>query len=291
VSDPKVFLYDRRVVLAVAVPLAQDYARVSGDVVEISDLRVKFKITKSLAKDPNTAEVVVYNLAETTRARMQKQAAKVVVRAGYLNTVGQIFVGDSHSIEHTREGSDWVTKIQCGDGARSLTQARVSQSFGAGSTVNDVVGAVGKVAGFDVTQLLGAGKLKALQQRQFTGGYAAHGPAGDVLDRLLRGAGVEWSVQDGKLQVLERGRGSTERIVELDSTHGLVGSPTYATAEKRGRKAVLKFKALLSSEIRPGRRLAFTSAEFGGVHRVLKVTHSGDTHGGEWYTEGEAEVT
>lgn len=289
-ANAPTFLFDRRVVVAVAFPLATDYVSVSGQVVEVVGLRTQFKIKKSLTKDPNTAEITINNLAETTRSRMQAQAAKVVVRAGYLNTVGQIFIGDAHNIEHLREGADWVTKIHAGDGARALTQGRVSQSFAAGTPVTDVVASISRVAGFDVSSVTKTGKLKELEGRQFAQGYVAHGSIGKELDKILRGAGFEWSVQDGKLQVLRRGEAGTERVIELGPDSGLIGSPEYVTPEKTKKPSVLKFKALLSPEIIPGRRLAFQSARHKGVHRVLKIDHTGDTDSDDWFTEGECEV-
>lgn len=289
-ADAPVFLFDRRVVVAVAFPLATDYVSVSGQVVEIVGLRTQFKVHKSLVKDPNTAEVTINNLAETTRSRMQAQAAKVVIRAGYRDTVGQIFIGDAHNIEHIRNGADWLTKIHAGDGARGLTQGRVSQSFAPGTPVTDVVATIGRVAGFDISSVTKTGKLKELEGRQFAQGYVAHGSVGKELDKILRGAGFEWSIQDGKLQVLRRGEANTERVIELTPASGLIGSPEYVTSEKSKKPAVLKFKALLSPEIIPGRRLAFESARHKGVHRVTKVEHTGDTHGDDWFTEGECEV-
>src|ERR1044071_7509029 len=99
-ADSGDFLFDRRVSLLVAFPLATDYRSISGQVVEVQDLRVQFKIEKSLEKDPNTAEISITNLAESTRSQMQTQSAKIILRAGYLNTLGQIFVGDALTIDH-----------------------------------------------------------------------------------------------------------------------------------------------------------------------------------------------
>jgi hypothetical protein len=289
-AEKPAYLFDRRVVVAVAFPLATDYVSVSGQVVEVTDLRVQFKIKKTLVKDPNSAEITIYNLAETTRSRLQNQSAKVMVRAGYLNNISQIFIGDARSIEHIREGADWVTKIHAGDGERGLNSARVSQSFGAGTAVTDAISTIGKVAGFDISGLVGGKKLKGLEGRQFAHGYVAHGPVGKELDKILRGAGFEWSVQDGKIQVLKQGEANTERVVELSSDSGLVGSPEYATSEKKDKPAVLKFKALLTPDIRPGRRISFASVRHTGLHRVLKADYTGDTDGNDWFVEGECEA-
>lgn len=281
-------LFERRVKVIVASPLAEDFKSISAQTVEIDLLRVQFTVTKTLKKSANTASVQITNLSEKTRASLQAKGAKLVVSAGYLNTLAQIFIGDVRTIDHVRDGADWTTKIDSGDGERALSHARVSESFGAGAALPEVVKTIGDRLG------IGLGNIQAKlagDARQFVNGYTAHGRASSELDRVLSAAGYEWSIQDGNIQVLRTGETNTERVVVLSSDSGLVGSPTYGTAEKKRKRPVIKFKALLSPEIRPGGRVAFESLNHRGVHRVLRVTHKGDTAGGDWYTEGEVEGT
>lgn len=281
--------YDRKCQIIIAAPLAQiDSQRLSGQTLEIESLRVQFRVTKTLAKSANTAEVQITNLAEHTRASLQDKSAKIVISAGYLNTLGQIFIGDVRTIDHLREGPDWTTKIDAGDGERALSHARVSESFKAGIGIPDVVTVAAKKMGVDLSS---ATKQLSSDKRQFVNGYSMHGRASAELDRILTAAGYEWSIQDGRLQILKSGQATTEQIIVLSSDSGLVGSPEFGTSEKKKKPPVIKFKALLSPEIKPGKRIAFDSKRHKGTHRVLKVVHTGDTAGGTtWYTDGEAEV-
>lgn len=281
-------LFDRRVRVIIAVPLESNYSTMSGLTVEITDLRVQFKVEKTLEKHPNTAEINITNLAEKTRAQLRSKGAKVVLQAGYATTLATVFVGDARTIDHTRDGTDWLTKIQAGDGERGIQYARISESFAPGIKMPGIVTTFTNALGFDPGDSLA--KLAPSASKQFVNGYSAHGKASAELDKILRANGYEWSVQDGRLQILRPGEVNTERLVKLSSESGLVGSPEFSTPENAKKKPVLKFKSLLSPEIRPGGRLAFASVNHQGIHRVTRIVHTGDTAGGDWYTTGECEV-
>ena len=60
---------------------------------------------------------------------------------------------------------------------------------------------------------------------------------------------------------------------------------------KEGEKAKrtgIEVTSLLNAGIRPGRRIQVLSKYLDAVYKVEKVTHAGDTHGGEWYSQVEA---
>lgn len=266
-------LFDRRVTVLV-------------DGLEVRDLRVTFRVEKNLSKEPNTLELTITNLSRTTRAQMQKKVAKVIVSAGYAGFQRAIFAGDSRLIEHVKNGPDMVTKIQCGDGERSYMSARVSESFKGGTAVatvlEKVMGAMNIDLGTSVSQ------LGDIAGQQFVNGYTSHGRASSELERLLVSRGFEWSIQDGRLQLLKPGQTNTDTVTVLDKDSGLIGSPEFASPDKKGSKPVLKARTLLQPQIRPGCRIRVDSLNVKGEFRAEKVYHEGDTAGGSWYTDVEA---
>lgn len=285
-SDTPEFLEDRRCSVIVAPPAANPAATTTTGF-EVSDFRIQFKVKKTLSKHPNTAEITITNLSENARSKMQARGSRVILRAGYRDTLRQIFVGDARFIDHVRDGTDWLTKLECGDAERAYLTAFISQSFPAGTTAADVVLGIAAKLGLDTSGI----NLDRLRARQFAHGYSVHGRASSELDKVLRKLVFSWSMQDGRLQILVDERdAATERIIELSSDSGLIGSPEMCAPRKKGKPAILKFRALLSAEIRPGGRVAFASVKHQGVHRILQCSHSGDTKGSEWFTDGEAEV-
>ncbi len=281
-------LFRRSAAVAIAVPSGTKLNQFQADVVEITDLRFRFTVKKSLSKEPNTAEIVVTNLSERSRAELQDKSLRISVRAGYEDTVSTIFVGDARDVDSAQNGPDWETTIQCGDGERGYRHGRTNESFRAGTKVSDVVKKFAANMGVDVK--FAEGFIGELRGKQFVNGYAARGRAARELDRVLKAYGYEWSVQDNQLQILKPGDGTTETVVELTTESGLVGSPTLGSPQKKGKKPVLKCKSLLQPSIRPGRRIVIDSTTgIRGTFKVNQVTHTGDTAGGEWYTEVEAE--
>lgn len=250
----------------------------------IEGLRVQFKIKKTSRKEPNTAEVTIFNLSEQSRAGL-KRGAKLIVEAGYSTSISQLFSGDARLVDHAHEGPSWLTKIQCGDGERAYRYAVVNESFIPGTSVADVFARVADSTGLDVADAVRT--VRATIKEQFTQGYTAFGRGSLEIDRLLKGRGIEWSIQDGRLQVLLDDTATRDSAVLLSPDTGLVGSPEHGSPETKKKPQVLKVKSLLQPSLRPGRRVRVESEAITGDFRVLTVTHQGDTHGGDFYSECE----
>jgi hypothetical protein len=262
----------------------------------IEGLRVQFKIQKTVSSEPNCAEVSISNLSETSRASLQSKGIRIILEAGYVGNLAQIFSGDTLHVSHARVGADWVSRIQFQDGGRALTLAKVSESFKAGTFVATVFRRLAGALQVDATDAVAF--VQANCREQFTQGYSAFGSAKKEIDRLLTGRGFEWSIQDGRLQVTSDGNPTSGSAILLSPANGLIGSPAYGSPEhdeepfegSRPRKpkkkaTVLKAKSLLQPGIRPGSRVELDSVTAKGLFRVQAVTHTGDTHGGDWYSE------
>lgn len=278
-------LFNRKVKVTIAtVVKSDDFASVKGEVVEITDLRVQFKITKTTDKHPNTAEVTITNLAKDTRSKLNVKGTKFIIQAGYGDTLGQLFVGDARSIDHKREGADWNTIIKSGDGERAFRFARVSESFKGGTKAADIVKTITTKLGLGMGNL--NDKLSGMDS-QYVNGYAAHGTCSAELDKILRSLGYEWSIQDGAPQFLKVNEGRTISIPDITPETGLIGSPEMGTPEKKGKPPLCKFKSLLNDKIKAGGVVRLKSERYDGKFRIKKLVHTGDTHGGDWYTECE----
>jgi hypothetical protein len=280
-------LFKRKCSLIVAKPLAEDFQNLSAQVTKIEDMRVSFDITKSITKEANEAEIKIYNLSESTRSAITAKGAKVVLQAGYQDTLAQIFIGDARQVKHKQEGVDWVSTITCGDGARAMQFARVSESFAGGTQSAQVIKRIAEVAKIDI------GNLDTILpdiDGEFTQGYAVHGIAFVELEKLLKVAGYTLSVQDGALLAVTDTSTSTETVLILNRESGLIGSPQMSSEDKKDKKPVLTVRSLLQPDLKPGRRVRLRSAQYNGDFRVEKVKHTGDTNGSDWYSDLELGV-
>ncbi len=275
-------LFGRQVVLQV------------GDL-QVRNLRIAFSVVRSTKEEPNTATISIYNMKEETRARLAKEPGlQVYLSAGYESGGGLLFAGQTRKggVGSVKQGPDWVTKLECGDGAGAYSTANASVSLAKGSSAKDVVLALVKalkVEPGNVEAALAKGNFRQ-GLTSYPSGYAFRGKASVGLSQVLASLGLQWSVQDGKLQVLRPAETTEGQALLLSPSSGLIGSPEYATPDKKGGAPTLRARSLLRAELRPGLRVVIRSREIDGAFKCLKVTHAGDTHGtgdGSWSSDGD----
>lgn len=255
------------------------------DTIRIRDAAVQFTVEKNLGGEPNRASVVITNLAPATRARLVQKPLVVSIAAGYDRTSRHIFTGDARDARNVPAGTEYETQIQLGDGDRAYRHARVNRSYRAGTSVitalRDVAASMGLALPNNV-------KVSSELREQFSSGVALYGPAREELTRLLAPYGYTWSVQNGRLQILRGNETSADTFRLLDESTGLVGTPQWSTPSGPGEPSKVTAQALLYPELTPGGRVKLASREVNGMFKIVKVTHTGDTHGDEWLTTIEA---
>jgi hypothetical protein len=275
-------LYNRVVTLVVGPP--GQFGK------QITNLRMNFKVEKTSEANPNTGSIEVYNISRQTLAIIEKKGSAMVIKAGYENNPVLVFSGDIAKVTTDKKGADLVTKIECGDGEASYQNADFSQSFAPGTTVNKVLNDV--VGSFKAT----AGDILGGDTSVFQNGLTLCGSSRDHMDEICKKQNLEWSIQDGAVQVLPKGGSSRKPAVLLNSDTGLIGTPTRikilrATTDpllgEGNQDAGVKFKSLMNPLLKPGQLVKLASFNVNGVFTVRKVTHAGDTYGNTWESEVE----
>jgi hypothetical protein len=150
-----------------------------GSVDALRPLEFSFSVQRDKTLTPNNANILIYNLAEDTRAHLeelsggfgqgtgrvsrthvhsdkpQKHATKkktpgvaqaseefgVTVRleVGYGENLGQIFFGVLRKVSSWRAGPNWLTQISGGDAEHSIATAKLSKTFVKGTPIASVV--------------------------------------------------------------------------------------------------------------------------------------------------------
>lgn len=248
-----------------------------------TQLRIQFTVAKALTKNPNSAEISVYNLAKKSRALIHDQGLGVLLQAGYKDTQAVIFSGLTREVDFTTVGPDVITKIRSGDATAQLATP-ISQSFKAGTTMADVakqlIGSMGVGEG-------NTGDFGGEMSEQYVSGTSMHGGAGRNLQWVLAKAGLTFSIQDGRVQILKPDGSTKEEAYKLSADTGLLGSPEHGVKPKKGKPRLLKLKTLLLPHLLPGRRIVMAAKEIQGTFVIQKLTHRGDTHEGDWVSELE----
>lgn len=242
------------------------------DTIETDYLDVRFDITRTKGKEPNTAEIAVYNLSPQHRAQIEnlRGRIRVEVEAGYKGERALIFRGDLRYAVTEREGPDFVTRIEGDDGGKALLGATVNRSFAAGTPVTSVVRACFAALG------LGNGNLSELEATlrtqggaTFTGGTVLYGPADKELDRVLRSCGYRYSIQNGVPQITRPGKPLQARAVLLTSDD--IDAPTV------NPDGTIEVVAPLVPDLFPGGRVQLDTERKRGLYGIEKVNYVGDS--------------
>lgn len=267
----------------------------------ISDLRITFNVQKTDGKDPNKAKIQIYNMSSKSRNLIKRSeedfADLVYLSAGYRNgaSLENVFIGNISSINNRVEPPNIVTEIDALDGAKEILERKVSISFGAGTKASIVLNKVLSAfsIGSDVSNL-------ASSSISYANGFSFAGPADSALDKVAKFMGLDWSIQNNAIKFVEADKSDGSRIVSLNSSTGLIGSPQRlqgVTRKAKGKSASTrpgwKIKALMQPKIVPSGQIQIESNEIpqNSIFTVSTVTHSGDTFGTDWTSVIEVRET
>lgn len=272
--------------------------RIKVDALDIKGLHASFRVVKTLKKEPNTCELTIYNLTQERRDEIAQADKPIVeIKAGYKGRKtdsgvlsvpstdllsgaeeeseepGLIFLGNVRDADSGYENPDWITSLESGDGERATRFSRINKSFASGTSLavvmNEVAKSMGVGIGNSAQKALSGNLLEA--GKEFLNNVTMSGQSSKEMDRIVKSAGLEWSIQDGVLQLLDPGKPLEDVSVVLTPDTGLIGSPTI------GNDGVIRIRALLNSDIVPGREIELTSkaltqgSTIGGLGAVADV--------------------
>lgn len=285
-----------------------------GKGVTITDLRISFSIEKGATKNPNKCTCRIYNMSKATRELVQVVGNVLILKAGYRQDIGAqtIFTGTITRYLTVKEGPDWVTELEMMDGLLEFRDAKVSVSFAPGVQAVDVLRNVAGKFNLPVRTL-----PENIAPLQYPDGFAFVGRVREAMDKVCEYMGLEWSIQDREVQILQKGGVFKQKAILLSSDTGMVGSPeqeaktmTDKAAAKEGitktqkgvqttykldkdgnkqeRLRVLGYrvKSLLQPTLQPGGYVQIKSVGIDGeFFRIERLVHNGDNLGGEFLTE------
>jgi hypothetical protein len=259
---------------------------------DVTALRMRFKIEKSLTKDPNTCDLTISNLNENSRGAFTRKPVTITLNAGYDGELRHLFTGDLRFGSSELKTPDWETKLQLGTGDRAFRYSRINKSYGRFVALTQVLKDCAASMGLTVPQSVLYDAF--VTGVQFNLGETLSGPTRDQLSRLLAPYGYHWSIQDTKLVVLRDEEVSEDVSTVISQDTGLIETPQLSAPNRPGTKKgdapVLKAKLLLYPGMVPGQRIQLSAKAVNGTFKLTKVSHVGDTHGPDWFTEIEGKA-
>lgn len=282
----------------------------SGAALDLSELRFRFDVRRGDLQTPNSARIRVYNVAENTAQRIEREFSRVVLQAGYQGNYGIIFDGTLVQVRRGRESqTDTYLDITAADGDRAYNFAVVNQTLAGGSTADDHINVCSK----EMEQYgVDRGYIAPTAGRPLPRGKVMFGMARDFLRIAAKTTSSVWSIQDGKLQMNPETAYVPGEIPKITSSTGMVGLPEQTQngitvkmllnpSIKIGRLIQLENKSIQEYEFSLGVKQQAANGMIDlqnrmqgdrrgdgkndGFYYVMVAEHYGDTRGNEFYTE------
>jgi hypothetical protein len=248
-------------------------------------LRIAFDVQKNVKSTPNKAVIAVYNLSARTRSSIGKSTL-VTLAVGYTGMVQNLFLGVVQKATSEQNGSDIITKLECGDGEPALSGTPFKMTFPPGTQIWQVFKACAEamnLASPANPQPINAGVGIGIPAGALARGYTAEGLAKDTLDDLCRSCDLQWSIQNGALDIVPIGAHTGDTADVLKPSTGLLGIPSL-----NGK--TVTFQALIQPGIAPNRLVEIQSTSVRGFFKISSVKATGDTHDSKWQMECEGSL-
>lgn len=277
-------LYNRLYSVAVQTKGSQFGLQWGNEAGAQTALKVSFEIERNLG-GVNKGKIVLYNLSIASRARLQVGAA-MRLRAGYVGAVGVLFLGTIAKVEHARSGPDIISSCELVDAEPYVAFTVFDRAYGKNThlavILNDVANAM-NVSFKNQVSSIKRGIALGISDHTYAQGFVAHGPCKHTLTKLCRPRGLEWTVQNGALNIIPKAAGDGRTAHTLSSTTGLVGVPN-----RDAKQAT--FECLLNPAIVPGCivRLVTLDPRVDGFYKVRTAKYAGDSHDAPWTIHAEA---
>jgi hypothetical protein len=281
----------------------------------VENLRVQFEVAKTIESAPNVAVIRIFNLHPDNEAKIKNEFDEVLLNAGYEGAMRLVFRGNIKHVYRYRDGNDYITEIEAGDGDKDFRKAVMNETLAAGTTTGQLVDrAVGTFKGVGGTT---KGHVQ-VNERARIRGKVISGNTRDVLHDVARESGANWSIQDGQLVIVSTNDVLPGEAIVLRADTGMLGAPEIndkGIAVKclmipalRVNGAIkldnngIKAKRVKAQALATKREKQETNAPLGreneqlvrldpdGIYKVLKLTHKGDNRGQDWVSRSEAHV-
>lgn len=232
---------------------------------------IEFDITRNVLTSANVCQIRIYNLAAINRDQIRHNAfdygnyKRIIFEAGYGDNLAVLFKGNITAAWSVREGTNFITQIECYDGGFAFVNGVVNLQVPSGTTRTTEVKAIA-AAGLPKTAVGAIGDIPGVLSR----GNSHSGNTMGVLGQLTGGGAF---IDGEKFNSL----GTNEYIASLtgvaviNSQSGLLGTPIL-------EQNLVTFDMLLEPGLNPGHKVfldSSTGAGFNGDHIVKGVKHRG----------------
>jgi hypothetical protein len=235
-------------------------------------MRIAFDADKSIRGGLNKLTCKVYNLQESKRLALVKDAEQqrniqFSLKVGYEGDLRLIFSGSVFTGENSRDGADIVTTLDSIDGGFDFLNSFTSRTVRRGELTVDEV----------LKDTPNTRKGKVTAQRPTVRPKVLVGNSYRLLDSVV-GEDETLYIDNGQVFILKDTEVVSRFIPEVSAETGLISTPS--------RKAnVVTFETLMNPTVIIGglcKLTSVTAPHLNAVYRVETINFSGDNYGQDW---------
>lgn len=261
-------------------------------------LRCQFDVLHEYGNVITYSTFKIYNLSTATVSRYLKKNHLLEFSAGYVDNIGQIFIGTIINVYNVREGTDVITHILCSSGNRSREKHVINPAtFARNTPAVQVIRYVVKEMGYGI-------EIKDEQFRfdaTFLSNYTVYQDGFDALDDLSTSFSFKWALSMNVIKIKKYDEHTSSLLYEkagdsppllVNKENGMEGRPEY-TEVGFNIKVRLNPKFFIGGQIEV--KSDFKTFKLGvmnlkeipetigdGVYTVWRIQYTGDTHGNDW---------
>ena len=231
-------------------------------------LDLEFTVPFDDDMEPNEAEVIIYNLSDSTIQQL-KRGSVITIEAGYKGDTGVLFCGNICKAQTTYEDADRVTTLKAVDDIVSHTIESISY-------------AAGTKASYILKQLIGKTGLpiavfKVRRDHTYKDSQTVDGDLAENIKKYATVCGISVYVSNGKIYARHIKEGDNLSF-NVSSDTGMIGSPSPYTEEVSAEdfKETIngyEVEMLLQHRLYAGAVVNLKSRGVNGKYRVCKGEH------------------
>lgn len=225
-----------------------------------------FSLTRNTLASANRCQMKIYNLGKNTRSQIYKDRYvttdywRVSLRAGYGNSLKEVFAGNIYEANSTKEKVEWITTIDCFDGLDAIQNGFTAQTVNKNTSVKDILKGVIN----DMPNVI-AGFFGSETEGEAPRGQVLIGQSAGVLADLTGG---NYFIDNETVNVLTNDETIKGQVIVLDSDQ-LLATP-------KRQDTFLSVPVLFLPEAQVGVVCEINSLEeiYNGQYKIMGFTHS-----------------
>ena len=229
-----------------------------------------FNITRKTLSDANIGSFKIYNLSERVRNLLRKDQddvgnnKQIIVNAGYGKQLNQVFRGNVYKGFSVRQGTNFITQLECYDGGFAIINSLVDRSFPKGTSQRTIIKSILKTleaSGVDIGYI-GDFSGSILRGNSFSGNSVK------IVDEMTGGA---LFIDNEKVNVMKDNEVTNIPTVIINSDSGLLATPTR-------ERQFINLEMIFEPNISIGQRVKIessTNKSINVLYKVHSIQHAG----------------